>query len=664
MHFLLCITSFFLGLGIQFGYANQEVEDESSPAITTTPKKKKANTKLFSSLCEDLAPGAKITFGGYWENERKIFGEVDAFFALFGTSDTLLFLDFRAIDFKGPTFEGNAGIGVRTIISDWLMLGAFGFFDRKKSSLRNYYNQITAGIEAKTKIWSLTANGYFPIGTTKYSEIVSKTGKEAILIPSTIVGFENIEITSDSVRRTEAALWGFDGEIGVKVFDILELFVGGFYFDRRGFSSIAGPMARAVLDLGKLSHFKFVTFHIEGKIRHDNVRKTEGYIGGRLTLHFGKTELTQKNPLKKRMYDRVRRDLDIVSSSRSTTTDTKEIVQNAQGTDLLVKIATDETTLDQGLPTADVIGVVGDISTTSDKTMRNGQTMTGGSFQVDGFTLALGLNGKLSMGSGFSMQPGQNNTIQQMSFETTDVATPVLSTTNEIGTLIITNCIFTAPQALNIEFPVDRPNSWLNVTNCNFISAPSGIPISINATGEKLINVGRFDNNKIDATDFKLIIIGSNGGILQSFSGNVITATGGVLDLIVDIGFFGEIRDFNNNKIIIPVDVDGVMAFSFGRVPLMKMQNVIGNSVQSTMMTKDVEGFVFMGNLEVGKNGGIFNNTVHLTDQTTNTGFLFDALVGEKMEVFINDNGQPFTTANPTNATTLVTAIGDVTFTP
>ncbi|NGX30896.1 MAG: Invasin [Chlamydiae bacterium] len=177
----------------------------------------------------------RLSVGGFYHNHDHLFGELDVFLPFIQTDDFLLFGNLRGLDFKGSQGEINLGLGVRVLCQHWLF-GIYSYYDRKRSEHRKLFNQITAGIEAKTRRFTFDANAYIPFGKTRIRE----KEFDKVELRDGDNNFKNIWY----VRGQEVALWGLDGEIGYNFWKWFSLFAGGFYFDRKGVPSLAGPMGR------------------------------------------------------------------------------------------------------------------------------------------------------------------------------------------------------------------------------------------------------------------------------------------------------------------------------------------------------------------------------------------------------------------------------------
>ena len=96
----------------------------------------------------------RFSLGGFYHNRDHLFGEADLLLPLIQSEDFLFFGNLRGLDFEKSKVEMNLGLGVRFIFQETLF-GIYSFYDRKKSEHNNFFNQITAGLEAKTKRFTL-----------------------------------------------------------------------------------------------------------------------------------------------------------------------------------------------------------------------------------------------------------------------------------------------------------------------------------------------------------------------------------------------------------------------------------------------------------------------------------------------------------------------------
>lgn len=185
-------------------------------------------------LQSDLSP--VIIFGAKGGNDRSI-AEIQAMLPLWQSDYDLLFGDIQGRFSDSEESEGHFGIGFRTFLNaDWIF-GTYAYYDLRKTSQRNRFNQLTIGFEAMSEAWDFRINGYFPNEDYKDSPLSS--------------GISNGTIVTSNFR--ERAYRGFNAEVGRRVlrwgrFDTNEVrwFVGYYSFDSQasGFRKIDGPRTR------------------------------------------------------------------------------------------------------------------------------------------------------------------------------------------------------------------------------------------------------------------------------------------------------------------------------------------------------------------------------------------------------------------------------------
>lgn len=236
-------------------------------------------------------------------------GEVSLFVPLGQSHESLFFGNLISRIDDQDSFEGNVGLGYREIVDGSYIVGGYAYFDRRKSASDNYFNQITAGAEFMTDVWTARTNVYFADNDLKPTSggVVTQTGTQ-IFVQSNL----------------EGALSGFDAEVGRVIplgLDDVTLtgFAGGFHFDRSSFDNVSGPRARAELAFdnlwdGMLPSGTQLRFGAE--VQHDDVRDTQGFLSARLRVPlFGGSSGSKLSGLDRRMVDPVVRDIDVVAGS-------------------------------------------------------------------------------------------------------------------------------------------------------------------------------------------------------------------------------------------------------------------------------------------------------------------------------------------------------------
>ncbi len=271
---------------------------------------------LFASmpaLARDLKWGPHIDLEAKPGSKRSL-GEADLFVPLLQNADTLLFGSFRARMDDHDGNEGNYGLGLRHMLNAGWNLGAYGYFDRRRTEYGHHFHQATIGLEALSQDWDLRANYYAPIG--RRSHQIDSLNAASISGATVVVrGGE------------ERSLGGFDAEVGwrVPLFDAkaeqqLRVYGGGYRFSESGVPDISGPRARAELTFDSVPGlWEGSRFSLGAEWQHDEPRGSQGFLTARLRIPlqvYGKPA-ARLTPMERRMADPVVRDVDVVSRAGS-----------------------------------------------------------------------------------------------------------------------------------------------------------------------------------------------------------------------------------------------------------------------------------------------------------------------------------------------------------
>ncbi|MBP3126260.1 inverse autotransporter beta domain-containing protein [Thalassospira sp. ER-Se-21-Dark] len=315
-------------------------------------------------------------------------GEADLFVPLIQDDHTLVFGNLRGRIDNQNGREGNYGLGVRHMLSSGWNLGGYGYFDRRRSSLGNMFNQITFGAEALSMDWDIRANAYVPIGRKSYQVDSLNTAT----ISGTTVVFRGGE---------ERSLGGFDAELGwrVPVFDEnsqqqLRLYGGGYRFSDEKAGMIAGPRGRIDLTFNEVPFlWDDSRLSLGLEVQHDDPRGTQSFAMFRLRIPFQvfggqETHQTDLRPIERRMADPVIRDVDVVS--RAGAFGPPETASETASGQLLSVVDSSSTTgsnLSNAVAAAGANSTVilqGDFSNVNSKViLQSGQTLMGqGSLEV------------------------------------------------------------------------------------------------------------------------------------------------------------------------------------------------------------------------------------------------------------------------------------------
>ena len=352
-----------------------------------------------------------LELGGSYGSNDTSRGEAVLWVPLAQSHNSVLFGEARGKLFEDDMREGNFALGYREMQANGWNIGVWGGYDIRESQFGNTFHQLAGGIEALSDRWDIRANAYLPLNDSEtlftFSSLTAHSFAE---INGPNIGM----ITRTIATRTtmeELALWGFDAEIGAKIFSTpldlsgpsheLRLYAGAFHFDHSDLpNSVTGPRVRAewrmddVIDQWAGSRLTF-----EAEYSHDQLRDDRVEVGARLRLPFGdsSTRVASRSltSQERRMSEGLERDTDIVSST-ATTTESKvwtatEAVEDAKTGVRFDRVATADGT--SGITGASVaaganslIIATGDID--GPQTLGANQTLQGGgaTIQVRGVT--------------------------------------------------------------------------------------------------------------------------------------------------------------------------------------------------------------------------------------------------------------------------------------
>ena len=313
-------------------------------------------------------------------------GQLQLMAPLWQTQRSLLFADLRGNLGEGKA-EGNWGLAFRHFLTDNCIVGAYGFYDLRRTSNDNNFSQATFGAEILGHRWDARMNGYLP--ETGIKSGGGFNGAVAELINGNIV----------IGTSAESALPGLDFEVGrffgswqsSKMEAALRGYIGAYHFDRAddSASAVSGPRAGLELrlfNLDLLGEGSRVT--LTGQVQYDSTRGTQGLGMVSLRVPLGTRILGRTapklSPLERRMVDRIVRDIDVVTSATSTTV--SEAAINARTGSLITGAAVVQaggdlpgTSTKLGANSVLVLdGSKGAIATNKTTNVHNGQEVMGG----------------------------------------------------------------------------------------------------------------------------------------------------------------------------------------------------------------------------------------------------------------------------------------------
>ncbi|MBP7669810.1 MAG: inverse autotransporter beta domain-containing protein [Ferrovibrio sp.] len=381
------------------------------------------------ALAQDLKWGPHIDLEAKPGSKRSL-GEADLFVPLLQNADTLLFGSVRARMDDQESSEGNYGLGLRHMLNAGWNLGAYGYFDRRRTEYGHHFHQATFGLEALSQDWDLRANYYAPIG--RRSHQIDSLNAASISGATVVVrGGE------------ERSLGGFDAEIGwrVPLFDAkaeqqFRVYGGGYRFSESGVPDISGPRARIELTFDSIpALWEGSRFSLGAEWQHDEPRGSQGFLTARLRIPlqvYGKPA-ARLTPMERRMADPVVRDVDVVT--RAGSFGAPEVATQTTGGQTLAVVnssLTAGTALAGEVTTAganSTVILVGSFNTgTNAVTLNSGQTVMGagtlGVRTATGRTASLTtasatINGQVAAGVAAAVSMGSNSTLSGMTVTNT-----------------------------------------------------------------------------------------------------------------------------------------------------------------------------------------------------------------------------------------------------
>lgn len=403
--------------------------------------------------------GAWVETGGQLGKGRSL-GEVNLFVPLLQNSDTLVFTDLRGKFDNNDSVEGNFGLGIRHMLPSGWNLGAYGYYDVRRSPYGNTFHQLTLGAEALSEVFDLRVNAYLPVGETERRMDLGATtaigpwSSEALLTGTSLAIRHQAVQTTTTSYRVEKALAGADAEIGIRLpvfesdsgFD-MRAFVGGYYFGGSGVEAVAGPRARLEFSADDFADLPGVKVTAGLTFQHDDVRGEQWITQARLRIPLQASSSAEREPLsymERRMTDTVARDVDIVSNTRNgtrsrndTLTSTEDAVNAWNGKTITSVVRIDGTTQDQAalqaaLDSVGADGIVllnGNLAASGGITLNDKQLLVGGGtvLKLKGATsgvavdyAAPGSSGRISGAATFTLvRMATDSTMRGISVENT-----------------------------------------------------------------------------------------------------------------------------------------------------------------------------------------------------------------------------------------------------
>lgn len=382
-----------------------------------------------SAMAQGQAPGDP---GPKWRphidveakpGSKRTLGEADLFIPLSQDADTLIFGSLRGRFDDKTSSEGNFGLGLRHMLPSGWNLGAYGYFDRRRTDQGNFFNQGTLGFEALGRDWDLRTNVYQPLGDRVRDLGATGGGSTAALSGSTVQ-----VTTAASTTREERALGGFDAEVGwrLPLFDAedrsqLRVYLGGYRFSDN-VADVTGSRLRAEFTLAQVPQlWRGAELFLGAEGQDDNARGSQTFLSLRLRIPFGGESRPTRtlSAQERRMTAPLVRDVDIVALNRVTAS-TAQVVETATQTTggQTLTVLSSATTTGAALPgavtaagTNSTVVLSGTFNTSSWVRLQSGQTLMAGTVAV---RTASGRVANLTTSATIDATPGLNTNAVEM----------------------------------------------------------------------------------------------------------------------------------------------------------------------------------------------------------------------------------------------------------
>lgn len=234
--------------------------------------------------------------------------------------NSVLYADLRIMGDNQDNYEGNLGLGYRTLTSAPVLgesvAGVHGWIDRRITSRGSKFYQATIGAEWLGEELDIRLNGYVPLSDKKSHSIPNADSQTPALSGTGIVVDTNGILIEEPQH-------GFDLELGWEMgaysktirenTDSLRLYAGGYYFNSDNTERTTGWRTRITAD---------VTSNIQfgARFQKDDERGSQGFLEATFRFPYNKKKSYRREGLRARLDEAPERDIDIVTGSAITDT--------------------------------------------------------------------------------------------------------------------------------------------------------------------------------------------------------------------------------------------------------------------------------------------------------------------------------------------------------
>ncbi len=589
----------------------------------------------------------------YFTDDPHLAATITGYLPILQSNYKLLYSDIRSL-FKnnGKANEFNLGLGYRELtFAQDKIFGGYIFYDNKRSTNKNNFQQITFGLETWFNKLFTGANFYYPFGARKYlvsGNANNQNGTSTTLSPIG-GGLYNILVTQNGTSVSEISLIGGDLSLGWQINRPLSLFAGGYYFhsstsDIKVPTMLGGMLhCKFIIDTGYNKKHKllklFDRITLDSQLQYDKLRHWRWYAVVKFGISAG-TPTRKLSIMQRHMTEQPLRDIDVVSNSGSATSGSSTIALDDTGKAIQVFLPDPGASpADQfGNPDVKVIAVSG-VHTNFDTTkmLADGQILTGGkhTITVNGQEIAVQVSqgGEIRANDSTGLiTVSKNNTIKDLTITVENQGTTAESNRaiilnnaeNEAGTITIDNV--SSNGTVYILRNGAAQSCDIHILNSNFETASSWSPATvatvttIHAQGGASIT-GKINKNTIKTNDSGSVEIAGLRIISESSSSIVLS----------------ELQ--NNN---FTSSDDGITIQNIGNSNFQLTGDMSGNTVIAGIKRNNFKNGLFIWSDPAGDGtiefiGAIRNNFIDSTGRTLSIGNVGGG--GRSATTFISHGG-------------------------
>lgn len=531
----------------------QSLDGSASGAQAIAQEANRTVNKWRGHVAYGLSPGSNGSLG-----------QMEAFFPLSQTSNSLIYMDARmgASSF-GDRF-GNWGLGVRNIINSDLLVGAFAFLDATQTESGQKHYGITVGAEVLSVGQDVRINVHIP--TSGKRELAGSVSGGTTTLG--IVNHQLIDTTTGTFELSEVPLYHLDIEAGVKL-DLqlpeshsLRLFGSAYHSWADGVDSTSGARARLEYRIEDVLDFSGSQFNFGAKISYDTYRGTEYGASARLRIPFGassdesaRAAAASLSAIERRMSERISRVSQIqtreqqISVAGSTALAIDDRTGNPFGLIYFADGANtagagdeaDPTTLNDALTQSGVNGIIvaqggnGNL-TTGGLSLLDGQQLLGGGTDLVvrtgsgtmNFTVGT-TNGVISSGATV-ISLANNNRIENVTIQDGPIG---ITGTNITNVTILNSTIYGATNGIQIADTTGAAASTITIENSTITSGGASTALFVETTNAASdvrlrLNGNTFSSNGSLALEIDGDVAGARRITVEQFSGNTVNNSAGV----------------------------------------------------------------------------------------------------------------------------------------